>query len=195
MPPDASTTAQILTTAEYLVRSRGYNAFSYADIAKVVGISTASIHYHFPSKADLVRGITARYIDGVEGRLATIRRESPGVHERLAAFVALFRESLGEMDRMCACMMLATEAGTLPSDVRATVSDFIHATGAWAAGVMTEGRDAGEIEFVGDAAVEAGMLCATIEGATLIARGCDDISLFDRITERLLSSLRPRVAT
>ena len=196
MASDASTTAQILRTAEFLVRSRGYNAFSYADIAKVVGISTASIHYHFPSKADLVRGITARYIDGVDGRLAAIRRDVSGVHERLAAFVALFRESLGEdeMDRMCACMMLATEAGSLPSDVRAMVSDFIHATGAWVADVMTEGRDAGEIDFAGDAALEGGTLCATIEGATFVARGCNDISMFDRIAARALSALRPHAA-
>lgn len=195
MQPDASTATQILTEAEYLVRSRGYNAFSYADIAKAIGITTASIHYHFPTKAALVRGLASRYIAGVEGRLEAIGAQSASVHERLAAYVALFRESLGAMDRMCACMMLATEIGSMPEDVRASVSDFFRATGAWVAKVLSEGRDAGEIEFSGPPLIEAAAFCSMVQGATVIARGCDDIAVFDAVAERALASLRPRASS
>jgi len=43
----------ILTVAEGLIQSQGYNTFSYRDIANQVGVKTSSIHYHFPTKADL----------------------------------------------------------------------------------------------------------------------------------------------
>jgi TetR/AcrR family transcriptional repressor of nem operon len=42
-----------LDIAEQLVQTRGFNGFSYADIAAEIGISKASLHYHFPTKAML----------------------------------------------------------------------------------------------------------------------------------------------
>ncbi|REM97679.1 TetR/AcrR family transcriptional regulator, partial [Mycobacterium tuberculosis] len=45
---------EIVGHARSLLESGGYNGFSYADIAARVNISKASIHHHFPSKAELV---------------------------------------------------------------------------------------------------------------------------------------------
>ena len=50
---DRDTRMEIIDLAERLVRVRGYNGFSYRDLAEQIGIKTASIHYHFPTKADL----------------------------------------------------------------------------------------------------------------------------------------------
>ena len=47
------TATVILDIAERLVQRRGFNGFSYADIAAELGITKASLHYHFPSKAEL----------------------------------------------------------------------------------------------------------------------------------------------
>lgn len=44
---------QILTSAQRLVQQRGFNGFSYADIADEVGIRKASLHHYFPTKTDL----------------------------------------------------------------------------------------------------------------------------------------------
>jgi TetR/AcrR family transcriptional repressor of nem operon len=45
----SSTAAQIVASARSLLATRGYNGFSYADVAEAVGISKPSIHHHFPS--------------------------------------------------------------------------------------------------------------------------------------------------
>jgi hypothetical protein len=50
---DARTAARILDVAERLAQVRGFNGFSYADIAAELGITKAALHYHFASKADL----------------------------------------------------------------------------------------------------------------------------------------------
>jgi TetR/AcrR family transcriptional repressor of nem operon len=48
-----TTKTTLLDVAEELLLTRGYNGFSYNDIAEKVGIRKASIHYHFPSKSGL----------------------------------------------------------------------------------------------------------------------------------------------
>ena len=85
---DASkkTSERILDVAEELVQTRGLNAMSYADIAERLDITKASLHYHFPSKADLVRALVARYstrffagLDALEQSSADpAQREYPG---------------------------------------------------------------------------------------------------------------------
>ena len=46
---------QILDIAEMLIQTQGYNAFSFRHIAKIIGIKTSSIHYYFPTKAELCK--------------------------------------------------------------------------------------------------------------------------------------------
>src|SRR6188768_3676076 len=59
--PAADTAQRILDVAERLVQTRGFNGFSYADIAEALDVTKASLHYHFPSKADLGRRLIERY--------------------------------------------------------------------------------------------------------------------------------------
>ena len=49
----SSTSHRILDVAEYLMQTRGYNGFSYADVAGEIGITKASLHHHFSTKAAL----------------------------------------------------------------------------------------------------------------------------------------------
>ncbi len=53
MSPQKDTKVEILDLAENLLRDRGFNAFSYANISSVLKIKNAAIHYYFPGKADL----------------------------------------------------------------------------------------------------------------------------------------------
>jgi len=49
--------AQILKIASQKIRTVGYSNFSYADIAKEIGITKPSLHYYFASKEDLAIAI------------------------------------------------------------------------------------------------------------------------------------------
>ena len=49
----AGTAELILDAAQRRAQTRGFNGFSYADIAAELDVTTASIHYHFSSKAEL----------------------------------------------------------------------------------------------------------------------------------------------
>jgi len=56
---------QILDIAESLTQTKGYNAFSYKDISALVGVKTSSIHYYFPTKADLGKAVVKKHIDSL----------------------------------------------------------------------------------------------------------------------------------
>ncbi len=62
---------QLIEHALVLIRRRGFNGFSYRDLAELVGVKTSSIHYYFPSKDDLV--------------LEAVREYSARTYERIRA--------------------------------------------------------------------------------------------------------------
>ena len=58
---NADTSQRILDIAERLMQTRGYNSFSYADIAQSLRVTKASLHYHFPTKGELGQRLIQRY--------------------------------------------------------------------------------------------------------------------------------------
>ena len=81
-----TTSDEILASALTLIMSGGYNGFSYADIAGVVGIRKASIHHHFPSKVDLVRTLVKQYRKDAEVGMAALEQGVQDPLELLKAY-------------------------------------------------------------------------------------------------------------
>src|SRR4051812_28806438 len=100
------TSERILDLAERLVQTRGFNGFSYADIATSLGVTKASLHYHFPAKAELGRRLIGRYEKAFLEALALIDKQVRKPAEKLRRYAAIYADVLGD-DRMCLCGMLA----------------------------------------------------------------------------------------
>ena len=79
---------RILDVAERLAQTRGFNGFSYADVADELGVTKASLHYHFASKADLGGALLDRYQQGFVGALAQIDQQTGDPVDKLRAFLA-----------------------------------------------------------------------------------------------------------
>src|SRR5262249_58104709 len=117
-PPPAATAGRILDIAERLVQTRGYNGFSYADISAELRMRNASVHYHFPSKADLGKRLVERYRENFLEALKGIEARTGDARGRLRAYVKLWSGVLRERDRMCLCGMMAADIATVPRPVR-----------------------------------------------------------------------------
>src|SRR5439155_10505299 len=130
--PAGDTATRILDVAERLVQSRGFNGFSYADIAAELEITTASLHYHFPGKGELGRALIGRYTDRFADALDAIDDELGDALalEKLAAYGNLYAAVLREK-RLCLCGMLAAEFHTLPEGMREAVLAFFEANEKW----------------------------------------------------------------
>ena len=85
MNKSSSTAEAILDCARTLIVTGGYNAFSYADIASVVGIRKPSIHHHFPSKAALATVLVTRYREAAEAGFGNLARAIPAPWSARAA--------------------------------------------------------------------------------------------------------------
>ena len=187
----ASTTAErVLDIAQDMVQSRGYNGFSFRDIATALGIKSASIHYHFPSKTDLGAALVIRYSEGFADELRRIEARETGAVKRLRAFIELFRGTL-KNDRHCLCGMLGAEKDSLPPPVSKRVRDFFALCEDWLVTVLRDGRKAGEIEFRGPPQAMADHLLALLEGAMVMARSLEDLGRFDKATAAFLRILQP----
>lgn len=187
----AATAERILDVAERLAQTRGYNGFSYADIAAEIGITKASLHYHFPTKAILGLTLVERYTERFSTALDAVGGGAEPAATKLVRYVALYRDVL-VLDRLCLCAMFAAEITTLPESIQDAVRRFFEVNERWLVEVLTGGMQAGELSFDGDPRVEARALAAALDGAMLLARSFEDDSRFDSVAERVLSTLVPR---
>ncbi len=182
------TRARILDIAEELVQHRGFNGFSYADIAAELGISTASLHYHFAGKAELGRALIARYAARFAENLAGIEARFPDARARLEAYAGLYAALLEE-GRFCLCGVLAAEYETLPTPMRDAVMEFFDQNEAWLVQVLELGQKQGSLQFTGLAAGAARMIVSGLEGAMLVARPYGEVERFKSAAVQLLMSL------
>ena len=192
METQTNTVTRILDVAQRLAQTRGYNGFSYADVAVEVGIRTASIHYHFPSKTDLGKDLLARYLAAFRGLFAQIDRETDDPREKLARYVRAIADSLLDGGRMCLGGMMAADIATLPPSLGDEVRSFVAANESWLAGVLTAGGDAGVFRLAGPPETEARLFFASIEGVLLVSRAFADPDRFTMLATRLLISLEVR---
>jgi TetR/AcrR family transcriptional repressor of nem operon len=186
----AGTTGRILDVAERLLQVRGYNGFSYGDVATELGITRAALHYHFPGKAELGQALIQRYATRFAAALADLDASAPDAAAKLRGYVALYADVLSA-DRMCLCGMLAAEHRTLPAPLQQAVCDFFTANTAWLRTVLEEGCSDGSLRCPGTAEATASMVLGTLEGAMLITRLDGDVARFTATADQLLSGLLP----
>jgi len=182
------TRSRILDVAERLVQTRGFNGFSYADIAEELGITKAALHYHFASKAALGQALIERYAARFAASLAAIDEREADVRAKLEAYVDLYGDVL-RAERMCLCGMLAAEFRTLPEPMREAVSRFFDDNEAWLQGVLERGRADGTLRFSGPPREVARTIVSGLEGAMLVARPHHDVRRFQASTRWLIRSL------
>lgn len=187
-----NTSQEILDCARSLIVLGGYNGFSYADIAKVVGVRNATIHHHFATKAELVRVLLVKYREEAQLGLAELERHVPAPADQLRAYLQYWESCIGDNSvSFCVCALLATELPMLPEEVALEVRAHFRFLSAWLASVIERGAAHGHLRLTTTAATEAQGFMATVHGAMLSARAYGDAKIFSAITHPLLARLLP----
>jgi TetR/AcrR family transcriptional repressor of nem operon len=167
----------ILAVARPIAQAHGYNGLSFRDLAQAVGVKSASIHYHFPTKGDLGAALARRYGENAQATLDEIWAETPSAGARLRRYTDVFRQALLADNRMCLCNFMAAESDDLPEAVRAEVKAFADLNVAWLARVLAAGGNRADRE------ARALAIFAAIGGAQLAARSRGDVGVYDGIVE------------
>jgi TetR/AcrR family transcriptional repressor of nem operon len=182
------TASRMLDVAERLVQARGFNGFSYADVAGELAMTKASLHYHFAGKAELGEALIARYAARFVKALEAIDTRLSDAPAKLEAYAQLYADVLGG-ERMCLCGMLAAEYLTLPTPMREAVIRFFDENEDWLERVLEQGQTEGTLHFTGSSSEAARMIISGLEGAMLVARPYGDVARFRAAADRLLASV------
>ena len=174
--PQLDREEQILDIAASLIQTRGFNGFSYQDIADAMAIRKASIHYYFPSKAGLGLAAMNRYATRIDTALAELEADETlsarAMIERYCeALVQIARSS----DNFCLAGALAAELMVLPDDIRRLVDQFFQRQQAWLARTIERGLANGEIQSSLSSGQLARLVFSAAEGALLIKRTSGDL--------------------
>ena len=175
----SGTKQRIMDAARLTVQAHGYSGLSFRELAKVVGIKSASVHHHFPTKADLGAAVARRYWEVTAAALEAMLAETSDPVRCLHQYPDIFRKSLENDNRLCLCSFMAAEYEDLPEPVKKEVQTFTDVNVAWLSRVLfaANGVSSEESER------RARAIFAAVAGAQLIARSRSDIALYDAIIE------------
>ncbi|MBL6937220.1 MAG: TetR/AcrR family transcriptional regulator [Alphaproteobacteria bacterium] len=169
------TRTRVLDVVEPLLMERGFNAVSYQDISDRIGIRKASVHYHFPTKADLGAAVIRRYADRVDAMHVPVEMLSGGMFAvAFERFLGVFAQIGARSPRVCLGGVLGGEFETLPEAMQVEVRRFFTNLREWLGAVLERGRAQGVFTFAGDGETAARAMVAMLEGALVIGRALRD---------------------
>ena len=168
------TAERLMDLAEAHMRNGGYGGFSFRDLAAELGIKSASVHHHFPTKATMAAAVARRYAERFFAAVA--RRSEEGAEEAVATYRSAFKAALGRDRLMCLFGVLSVEAGGLPPEVAHEIPLFFR-------------RCINDLsQRIGgpDPEARAFQVIATLEGGMMLARAYQDTEAFDRAVAGLV---------
>ena len=175
----------LLDLGEAAMMHRGFDGFSYADIARDAGIRKASIHYHFPTKQDLGLAVLNRYSQSLLEQLAEIRQSTRTGGQALAAMIELYRRGACNGGTLCLCAALSGDAHAIDDRMRGALKRINDLVVQSLEDILVSGRKDRSISVGGEPRAEAASILATLQGAQLLARAADDVGVFDEATTML----------
>ncbi|CDZ39344.1 TetR/AcrR family transcriptional regulator [Neorhizobium galegae] len=188
---EPTTSEKILDKAQALVIAGGYNGFSYADIADAIGIRKASIHHHFPTKAELVAVLVERYTRQAETGLKSLSERVPDPVDRLRTYLGYWQACILDASQpFCVCAMLAGEMQMLPESVAVHVRAHFRNLACWLTSVLKDGAARGRFRLDNSPEEEAQILMAAVHGAMLSARTLGDPHIFSAVVSPQVERLR-----
>ena len=191
-----STQQKLIDSARYLIQTRGYNGFSYADVAEQVKVRKASIHHHFPAKSDLARAVVEASRAAIVAQTRALEDGAFDPEEKLRMYTDHWKRCIADASApFCVAGMLATELPALPAELADDVRAHFRDLSQWLETVLAKGAQRGLFDLKESPRAETEAFMATVYGAMLITRACGDPAAFARIVEHGLRRLLRSPAT
>lgn len=185
-----TTQQKLVDSARQLIQMRGYNGFSYADVAEQVQVKKASIHHHFPSKSDLAKAVVERSRGIIAEQTRSLAAGAFDPEEQLAMYTGYWEKCIADASApFCVAGMLATELPTLPGDLADAVRAHFRDLSNWLETLLTRGAQMGRFTLQGSARLEAESFMSLVYGAMLTARAYGEPKVFSDIVDNGLRKL------
>lgn len=175
---------EILQIAENKIREGGYNNFSFREIATEIGIKSASVHYHFATKADLGAAVAENYTQRFMEQLGSVEDLLAVGINPINHYINIFQRALTDDKKMCLCGVLGAESDALPEKVVLQTRQFFRQNIEWLEDAYRRSYDL-DVEQAKQKAITA---LATLEGAMMVSIGLARADAFELATHALFEN-------
>ena len=178
-----STAGRILEAGRQLIMRRGYSGFSYADIADAIDIRKASIHHHFPTKADLAVAVLQQSQANFDADMSLLDASGADALVQMRAYIGYWERCIADDSApFCVAGMLGAELPALPDDVAGAVRAHFDDLAAWLVRVLEAGVKDGVVQPGISVQTEAATFVSLVYGAMLAARAYGNAGMFKDVT-------------
>lgn len=132
------TRSEIVRLAEELIRSFGYNAFSYADISQKLNIKNAAIHYYFPAKSDLGAEVIRKNLDAFNEK--TNKWKTLDYKQQLVKYITM-HDSFIKRHWVCIVGSLSPSFDTLPENMQKELQNLVNTILTWLTNLLAIGKE------------------------------------------------------
>jgi len=161
----SDTRTRILDLADQFTQSKGFNGFSYLDLAAEIGIKNSSIHYHFKAKSDLALAMVERHRTVTAEAFSQLDGDLKSPQERLLSVIDHFQADLRN-EKICLCGMMAAEFQSISPAVRRELALYFRDFQDWLSKQFSEmaylNPPLAALQFL--SALEGSLLLARLQG-------------------------------
>lgn len=184
MEKTRETRKRILDETEELLLSRGYNGFSYQDVALAVGIRKASVHYHYAAKEILVKTYIRKEI--LLFRMWAKGNRDLSGRDKIFAYSKLYLRLSDGGKKICPVSVLAAEYPALPEIVREKASELLDRELWWISQTLEQGIEEGDFRSNLSIPETSLIIFNTFAGLLKTLRIHQDLDEFKGVFDQLL---------
>lgn len=183
------TREKILELGESLIRTKGYNAFSYQDISSEMGIKNAAVHYYYPSKKNLVTSIVRTNIQRFEEMVGNMQSRSFDEWQQLESFLKIYIKSNRE-GKKCLVGSLSPDFETLDDVAKAELNRMMKMILSWLSNLLEIGLSKGVFKFNDSPESKALVIFSSLVGSLHFSRVLEKVD-YKSYCQSILDDLRP----
>lgn len=162
-----NTRTDIVNLAEKLIRTKGYNGFSYKDISAPLNIKNAAIHYHFPIKCDLGVAVVNRNRKSFAAAIEKWSKESPDV--QLLKFIKIYEDS-NASNMVCFMGAFGSSYDSLPPELQAVLTTSGTEIRQWLNQLLKKGLEQDVFKFSGDIECQADSIISALLASLILSK-------------------------
>ena len=180
---------QILNLSADLLRSKGFENFSYKDLSDALGIAKASIHHHYPKKADLANALCDWSSNWLARAFDAIDQEHQNAWDKLVAFHSGALSCICKENKVCPLAALHQSLPFFERETREKIKALDKQELDWLSKVIAEGQASGEFSERAQAQDLALLYISSCKGSLYYAR-LHGAQVFDTTMAQLALTLK-----
>ncbi len=162
-----STREKILVQAELFIRTKGYNAFSYADIAAELKMKNAAIHYYFPTKSELGLAMIKKVRTDFNTKIEVWNTLS--YLSQINAFIDIYAQSKSQ-NYVCFMGALGQAYDTFPKNMQEELTLASQEIKDWLLSVLEKGKNNEVFNFKDEIEALADLIISALLASLIIDR-------------------------